>query len=353
MPYNLFTFNFNIKKYKALFVGSTLVCLFLSIMLIPTSLIVEQLDSNSYIGKSISENPDIYNEADVIIIGDSRANQGIDCNVLEKAAYDLARKEIKAYNLGRPGMQAPFTYLVFADYIHNVKKKPKVLIMNISFYLLGGMQWMKDIYFSYYTPKLWQVIHAYQNKLITAQEGIKWYLGTRIPFIRYRSKLKTNILENLASNPEKILSTYSDTYLFKRYQFDKTNKGYLSNGSKRLAVKDMDASFYDNYKKGTERGYSVYLTYLRHLFDLAAKYKIHVLIYEFPWPILAEKDNFIEILSYYQKLIKELAGNNSYVHFVDYPYFWECDKFIDPLHLNQFGANELSSKAASWATPFL
>lgn len=341
------------KKYKNLFIGSGLTCLFLGILLSVTSTIVEKLDSNSYIGKSISENPNIYADADVIIMGDSRANQGIDSATLEKSIQKIVDRGAKVYNLGRPGMQAPFEYLIFADYLHNVKKKPKVLLMNISFYLLGGMQWMKDIYFSYYTPKLWQVIHAYQNELITPTEGIKWYLGTRIPFIRYRSKFKTNILENLASDPKKILTTYSDTYLFERYQFDTTNKGYLSNGSKRLTASDIDISNYKSFKKGVENGYGVYLNYLKHLFDLAARYKIHVLIYEFPWPIVAQNDEFIEILAYYQNLLRSLAGNNSYVHFVEYSYFWECDKFIDPLHLNQFGANDLSREAALWVKPYL
>lgn len=352
MLYNLFTSNFSMIKHKKFLIGSGLTCLFLAFFLTITCDVLEKLDSNSYIAKSLNENPSLYNDSDVIVIGDSRANQGVDSTVLENSLQASGKENLKVYNLGRPGLQTPFIYFVFADYLHKVKKKPKVLLMNISFYLLGGMQWMDDIYFSYYKPDLWQAIHAYQNKLVTFSKGIKWYLGTRIPFIRYRNKLKTGILELLTSSPEKIFTTYSDIYLFRKYQLDAANKGYLSNGSKSLDEKNMDISGFGSFKKGIEAGYT-YITYLKNLFDLAARYKVHIVIYEFPWPIVAKNDAFIEILNYYQNLLKEAAGNNSYIHFIDYPYFWEADKFIDPLHLNQFGADELSKLAADWVKPYI
>lgn len=352
MLYNLFTSNFSMIKHKKFLIGSGITCLFLAFFLMITCDVLEKLDSNSYIAKSLNENPSLYNDSDVIVIGDSRANQGVDSTVLENFLQASGKENLKVYNLGRPGLQTPFIYFVFADYLHKVKKKPKVLLMNISFYLLGGMQWMDDIYFSYYKPDLWQVIHAYQNKLVTFSKGIKWYFGTRIPFIRYRNKLKTGILELLASSPEKIFTTYSDIYLFRKYQLDAANKGYLSNGSKSLDEKSMNISGFDSFKKGVEAGYT-YITYLKNLFDLAARYKVHIVIYEFPWPIVAKNDAFIEILNYYQNLLKEAAGNNSYIHFIDYPYFWEADKFIDPLHLNQFGADELSKLATDWVKPYI
>lgn len=353
MLHNLFISNFNRIKNNRLLIGSGLTCLFLIFFLTATCEILEKLDSNSYIAKSINENPNLYTDSDVIVIGDSRANQGVDSVVLEKSLQNIGKDNLKVYNLGRPGLQAPFAYFIFADYLHNVEKKPKVMLMNISFYLLGGMQWMEDIYFSYYKPQLWQVIHAYQNKLINVSKAIKWYFGTRIPFIRYRNKLKTGILELLASSPEKIFTTYSDIYLFRKYQFDINHKGYLSNGSKSLSENSIDISEFKSFKKGIENGYSTYISYLKHLFDLAARYKVHIVIYEFPWPIVAQNDDFIEIMNYYQDLVKEAAADNSYIHFVKYPCFWECNNFIDPLHLNQFGANKLSALAAEWISPYL
>ncbi len=212
---------------------------------------------------------------------------------------------------------------------------------------------MKDIYFSYYKPKLWQVIHAYNTQLVDASEALKWYAGTRIPFIRYRTKFKTGVLENLSSDPKTLLQGYVSTYLFREFQFNKNNKGYLSHGCKRLCEKDIDVSMYKEYKKGIEKGYSIYIKYFQNLLDFAAQHKIHVIIYEFPWPSPAKSDFFNDILNYYQNVLKEAAGNNPYVHFVTHDHFWDPSLFMDPLHLNQFGAEKLSQKLLDWIEPFI
>lgn len=205
MQLSSFISNFKNILGKRLIVGAFLTVSFALVILLSLSKIIEQMDNNSHLGKSMSDNPSVYtSNADVLILGDSRANQGIDSDIVEKTLTNRFGKNINVYNLGRPGLQTPFAYFLLGDYLKKASKKPKVVVVNFSFYMLGGMDWMNNIYLSYYKPELWQVLDAIDSKLITVGQGISWYFTTRIPFLRYKKRFKTGILENLAGDINQI-----------------------------------------------------------------------------------------------------------------------------------------------------
>jgi len=54
----------------------------------------------------------------------------------------------------------------------------------------------------------------------------------------------------------------------------------------------------------------------------------------------------VDTLDFYRNWIKESAKGNEWVYFPSYDYFWKTEMFSDPLHLNDRGANKLSSVLA-------
>lgn len=302
------------------------------------------LDSND----ATTSGLDSTQAADVLFIGDSRTNQGLDPRTFEAESEG----QITALNMGRAGMQAPMFYFVARDYLENAPKPPKAIVMNISFYMLGGRQWFEDIYLAYYNPKAWQITDAVSTQLITGQEAVSWYVGTRIPMFRYRKRI-SGLVQAFANDPSRgIFAEHSMNLMTANLLRDENNKGYLSRGVKE--VEKITEEEYGYYKIGLDNGYSIYIDYLKRFFDLAARYRVHVIIYPFPWPEEAKaSQNFQTVFTHYEKKVRDHAAGNPYVHFVDYDYYWPNKYFVDPLHLNQQGADILTRLAFEWVQPYV
>lgn len=306
--------------------------------------VMQNLDTNGATASGL----DSRQATDVLFIGDSRTNQGIDPRVFEEASG----KQISALNLGRPGMQAPMFYFLTRDYLENSPTHPKAIVVNISFYLLGGRQWFEDIYLAYYNPQFWQVTDALDTQLINTDEALSWYFGTRIPMLRYRKRL-AGLIDSFAEDPTRAaFREHARNSLIANLARDEKNKGYLSRGVSALS--GVSENEFASYKVGIDNGYSVYTDYLKRFFDLAARYRIHVIVYAFPWPLQAKAaPNFQEVLAHYDNKIKSIAEGNPYVHFVEHDFYWNEKYFADPLHLNQQGAEVLSRRALEWVQPYV
>lgn len=198
-------------------------------------------------------------------------------------------------------MQTPFTYFITRDYLENVDKAPSTIVVNFSFYLLGGKDWMKSIYLSYYKPKLWQVVDVYSTQLVTFGDALKWYFGSRISFMRYRDRLPSIIGE--LSNPRELARQVS--YIEENYKrlIKPSNFGYLSRGTETITKDDVVTG---GYSKGMEVGYAEYFLYMNRFFELAAQNKINIIVYDFPWPQKFINDiSFPSIHAYYKRLIMD------------------------------------------------
>jgi len=340
MESNSYTFNF---KSGLLTFSSFLIVVMLMSFCVEEGF--KSLDSNSNIGRSISSNSDIYKDYSYLFIGDSRTHQGVDSRYFNQL---MNLEYAGSYNLGRPGMQAPFSYFILRDYLENNQStKLDTVYVQFSFYLLGGQQWMKDIYFSYYKPKIWMVSDAVSKQLVTPMEAVKWFFYPRVSLLRHRKRatgLIKIVSEKKLHEIAEIISSISET---RAEMFDSRSFGYLSRGSDYIVDSDIKPTV---YREGIERGYSLYFKYMKKFFDLATKYKFQIIVYDFPWPKKQVEINetFLPAHSYYKKLIKKQAENNSNVIFKEYDFLWENRYFVDPLHLNQPGAEKLTEILARW-----
>jgi hypothetical protein len=333
MENSSYTFNFK-EAIKTLF-SFTLVLTAISYLV---GFGFKNLDSNSNIGESISSNEQLKGDYSFLFIGDSRTHQGVDSKAFSK---NLGYESGNAYNLGRPGMQTPFSYFILRDYLENNEKPPEALFVQFSFYLLGGQQWMKDIYFAYYKPPLWMVLDGVSTQLVTPMSAVKWYLFPRVPLLRHR-KRASDLVQIFAQEPtHKFFSMISSVTENRNNLFEETNYGYLSRGSHQINNEDILPG---QYKKGIERGYSLYFKYMKRFYELALMYDFKIYVYDFPWPILQASidPQLIPVHAYYKELIKKEAANNKNVIHIEYDFLWENEYFVDPLHLNQKGADRLT-----------
>jgi hypothetical protein len=324
MESNLYTFSSdNAIKTALTFIVTVIVLSYL------TSIIFNKIDSNSNIGYSISENKAINNNYKELYIGDSRTHQGVDTRILNNS-----------YNLGRPGMQTPFTYFTMQEYLNN-NNPPESLTVQFSFYLLGGIQWMKDIYFAYYKPSLWMVIDALSTQLVDMNQAIKWYFSPRFSLLRHK-KRASDFLRIISKGHRKALSNAVSVSQNRRLLLQESNYGYLPRGSGSITDNDLKQA---HYRVGIEKGYSNYFKYMKKLFNLALEYDFDIYVYSFPWPKkqLDLDPELPKIIEYYNNLIKKEANDNEKVFFIKYDNFWEQEYFVDPLHLNQKGAEKLTN----------
>lgn len=294
-------------------------------------------DQNAIIASSLQDETNISNNNyDVLLMGDSRAHQGIDPNFMKEQFREKYHKDLSIYNMGRPAMQTPFFYLILKDYILEHKSSPKVIVLNLSFYLLGTQRGlMEDIYFTHYKPKLNQIVESIKFGLIKPAEGASWYFVSRFPPLKYRKKIRSTVESFLKGD---FFGPFADISLY-HAQFNPKNLGYYSRGAETF--NPFNASPYA-YKAGVYED-PVYLRFLEEFFSLCEKNGIHLVIYSFPWPEQLQTNEMKEILLHYDTLIKSKSQRFSHVHYIDKHHFWPSNLFSDQQHLNQRGTEQLSS----------
>lgn len=277
---------------------------------------------------------------DVLFLGDSRGHQGLIPSVFEErmAEYGV---ELQAMNLSRPGMQTPFAYYFSKRVLGSSSKPPKVVVVNFSFYLLGGQDWMKDIYFAYYRPSLKETYHATVMKLLPWHESAEWYVRTRVPAWMFR-KRANRVVRALLNEPRALRSELAGIYSQQDLSGFDISKGYYSRGFEHIS--ESDVIMPHGYTTGFERGYDVYFEYLNLMLQELAARNIQVYIYRFPWPEQrATEESLEKVLDHYWDKLKEGNDQIATVHFLDNVYYWPVDQFADPLHLNHPGAMKLTT----------
>lgn len=295
------------------------------------------LDGN-YLNMASINDEDWIEGGEVLFLGDSRGQQALVPAEFEK---EMAERgfALSAFNMARPGMQIPFSYYFSKRAVENARTTPKMVIVNFSFYLLGGNQWMKDIYFSYYRPSLEEAYHVCVMRLMECLDAARWWARTRLPAWMFRVRANNMVKQTIAS-PLAMLNQVKGIYnqgAIARYE---VAKGYTSNGYSYIEQKDVTPS---HYRIGLEAGYSTYFDYLsRMLVELSAR-GVEVYIYRHPWPESRQfEEGFQDILDYYWSLLK--AGNyeQAKVHFLDEVHYWPNRYFYNQLHLNHPGAVKMT-----------
>ncbi len=303
------------------------------IILVETAIgiVMPKLENNGVIGEKFDRIDQLKGDYNRIILGDSRSHQGINPKILDQGS------SFNSYNLSAPGMQTPFFYYTLQRYIDE-KNPPKQVVLNISFYLLGGMDWMNDIYFAYYKPTAYEAMHSYSSMLnYHFSDALGWYIKTRIPSIKYQLRIKSLLGMSYSQFRQELKNTIS----YRQDILDEGYRGYLSRGSSHIP-EEIELG---KYTKDINNGYSVYLDYLRLFFDLSNKYDFDIYVYDFPWPEQYESSSeHKEILAFYTFMLKEIASEYPRVHFIENERYYEHRYFVDPLHVNELGAQKLSEE---------
>ncbi|QDQ86250.1 hypothetical protein FMZ60_00570 [Alcaligenaceae bacterium SJ-26] len=341
MAHNLFIFNSKLKISKSLIqiIIALLTFIVLNMMIVK---IGPYFDSNYATMENVNDESWIKG-GDYLFLGDSRGHQG-----LVPAEFSAAMKQhgqdVSAINLARPGMQIPFAYYFSKRVTENATTPPKAVIVNFSFYLLGGMQWMKDIYFSYYRPSLSEAYHSCISMLQTCSDAAIWYAKTRIPAWMFRKRANDFLKRTLIGSPQSLLGQLNGMYEIKQLLDFDVAQGYLNRGASHIDSSDIQPH---GYGLNIDNGYSIYYKYLDlMLTELAAK-NIDVYVYRFPWPEARQnEEGFQEVLDHYWSKIKTGNREGSSIHFLDDVYFWPNEYFVDPLHLNHAGATRLTKTIA-------
>lgn len=280
--------------------------------------------------------------ADILVLGDSRSHQGIIPQTLKQSLRNEGI-EATAINLARPGQQLPFMHYFSNRVTETSEIKPRAVVLNISFYLLGGQQWMKDIYTAYYQPSLSDVRFACATRLLDCKEAVTWAIATRVPALTFRSRANT-LLRRLLNDPAGAATELDGIKSQREAMRFAAAQGYMSRGTDHIDPSDVPMPH--GYVRGIENGYSIYFRYLDQMIENLTSQGIEIFIYQFPWPEQRENESdFRDVLAYYDRLLVE--HDRPGVHFLPTHRFWPTDLFIDPLHLNDLGAQRLSAELAA------
>ena len=280
--------------------------------------------------------------ADILILGDSRSHQGVVPLTLS-AELDQHGLEATAVNLARPGQQLPFMHYFANRVLEQAEIKPEAVLLNISFYLLGGQQWMKDIYTAYYRPTFGEAALACSTRLLNCVEAAEWFTSTRLPAVTFRSRLNTLINKSVTDLPgtQNEISGIQEQREAMRFS---VAQGYMTRGNDHISSDDVPMPH--GYSTGIENGYSVYLNYFDRMVQSLTSRGVEVFVYQFPWPEQRKDEpGFQEVLAYYDQLLEAHGGTN--VHFLPTYRFWPTEFFVDPLHLNEAGAQRLTRDLAT------
>ena len=300
------------------------------------SIIAHKVENNAYLTEKYEMFDKIPKNCNRIFLGDSRTHQGLIPEILDR------NSSFFSWNLACPGMQAPFYFLITKRFLESGHKLD-MIVMNISFYQLGGYHWMNDIYLTYYKPNItdWLISLATLNP-----NALVWYLKSRIPSWRHYKRLKSMIKYDKKAIEAVIKE--SETFYARNNNF--STRGYLSRGEKHLT--ETHELCFKNQKWWTNIPYftnNINLYFFRALFLLARFYNIKIYVYEFPSPDFYQKSNyFTKIHSHYKKLLDYIIED--YYPFVERlpnNYYYEPEYLVDYLHCNQKGAERLSTELAT------
>jgi len=302
---------------------------FIIIFEIATAYLMIKIESNALAPEKFNTLTSLKKDYNRIILGDSRSHQAIDPRILDE------NSSFTTYNLAAPGMQTPFMYYAAKRFIDE-KEVPEQIIVNMSFYMLGGQQWMKDIYFKHYKPTIHDTLDSYANGLnYYFVDALKWYVKTHIPSLKYEGRI-TKMLSDFTTIPK----MYKESFKARESLLDELYQGYMPRGYAHITDDFKLGSWNTNFHKG----YSVYFRYMNRFFDLTNRYDTDIYIYEFPWPLKYKNiENHKKVHAFYTNMIIKIANKYPHVHYIENKYLFLQNKYFrDPLHLNNLGADLIS-----------
>lgn len=266
-------------------------------------------------GKLIKEVPDVgvnqtntaqalfSRDADVLILGSSRANHSFDCRIMKDSLG------MSCYNAGRDGQNIIYDAMVFFSYVE--RHVPKILILDIASAMMDE-SWFENLHDM-------NCYYGLSNPLDSIiDENAKW---------TDRLKLKSNLYR------------YNNTWQWLLNAYMAESKEDLD-GYRPMPVNaksNFMASFQETKTFAPDKRCVVYLDRIK---DFCEKKKIHFILTYSPSLVVSRKGGVEEWIEVYAK-----SNNLVYYDYGKDPFFYERpDLFYDMTHLNAGGAVVFTQK---------
>ncbi len=303
------------------------------------------LDQNRELGRSVSaELGRLDGDNDVLFIGDSRTQQGLDPKRFAAVVRAQSGRIVQARNLGRAGMQTPFYYYTLQNYLASADRDPDTIIVAPSYYLLHGRDWMDRIYFAGFVPTDAQVDDALGSGLIDLPEAVAWRLRDAVPLLGYFHSANSNLTRLIQPDPVALAEEFDHQAQLRETLYGEPYRGFLPRGAGHIGpTTGSDGSVF-----AIDQADPLYLEYFSRFLKLAEEHRINVIVYEYPWPKAHDTPLDRQKIAHYRSVLEAAARPFPNVHFVEYEPFMSHEFFVNPLHLNSAGAGILSRLAARW-----
>lgn len=305
----------------------------------------DRFDRNGELARSISSRVGQLPQGnDVVFLGDSRTHQGLDPRVFTAEVQRRTGRTVRAINLGRPGMQAPFHYFALKNYLAVADRKPDTIIVNFSYYLLQGRYWMRQMYeggFVLTPSQAWQLAAA---GVVDWPVAARWYVSAKTGFDVSRAAFQDHFMRELVADPQNMVVQLDGHMFTEETIYSPQYRGYLPRGD--AAIADDDRAEGSGIAIAPQD--EAILSFFDRFLALAADEGIRVIIYEFPWPQTNDTAGDRAIIDHYRALLTARAAGHRGVSFADYRPFLPNRNFVDPLHVNNTGSHVLTGLAAGW-----
>lgn len=265
-------------------------------------------------------------EADLIILGNSRAEAHYDVNIIAKAT------NYKAYNLGLSGTPLNVLKITWNAYI-NKNKLPRVIVLDLDYNVLGSAN--KIINKFQYLPYINKAEYISVSKSLNEYSLMDKY----IPFYKYRGyseEISYNL--NKLSKKKACLNFDSGSIIRDKLWNEKEWRNFKKNRINEVA----DSKLFDSiYKNG--------IIELKSILDFCKKESIKVFMI---WsPQYFEVQNFKNNQRHYvDSLLVSVSRqyNISYTNFSNDSLVYDKTNFYNHSHLNKKGAELFSKKVGHW-----
>jgi hypothetical protein len=305
---------------------------------------------------------------DVLIVGSSRALRGVDPDVLQRSLGERGHPDLRIYNFGINGATARTVDLLLRQLL-TAKQLPKLIIWadgarafnsgridRTYEAIVSSNRYRQSILMSGGSNNNQSPLFQVQTAVKSSYEAIDTAISngfSRVsPIYHHRAEMKSWLQSQLPTigNPDTHGSEMNlDADTTKNWK-------YISNGFLPLEVKFDPNTYYQHYTKVTGASDGDYGNFqlagsqhqaLQQVIDLLGNRKIPLVFVNLPLTDIY-LDKYRQTHENAFKQYMQESANLKRLTFVDLDGLLNTryDLFSDPSHLNQFGANEVSSQLA-------
>ena len=309
---------------------------------------------------------------DVLIVGSSRALRGIDPEVLRRSLIDRGYPNPKVYNFGINGATAQVVDLILGQLL-NPQQLPKLVIwadgarafnsgrIDRTYEAIAMSDRFRQLALlsatNHSNSSLWQAQSSVQSTYQAIDNAIDRQLDRASSAYHHRVPIKNWLQSKIPTADRRNLMLTIDRQIDSDYPEDKDRHREINfDGFLPLEIQFDPATYYQKYTKVTGDSDSDYTNFqligsqeraLNHTIDLLMSRNIPMVFVNMPLSDLyldkVRRQHEIVFKQYMQNLM-----TSHRLTFIDMDGVLnqQYDRFSDPSHLNQIGANDVSKYLA-------